>query len=210
MKGAKKSPPGKEAMEKTLEVDLSTLKGKRVHFISDLHFGHLNIIRYCNRPFRDLEHMEEQMIIKWNEAVEKGDIVFYGGDMAYGKRSKPLEEYLKQLNGKIYYVKGNHDKRKGSPITMYTYIEFSYGDLKFRLVHNPDEWKHYKGWVIHGHHHNNHPVEYPMVSKENRTINVSCELLNYRPMPLQDILDTIWDDKRPTFTLKRGEPHCVL
>lgn len=84
--------------------------GKYIHFTSDTHFSHENIIKYCNRPFESIEEHDEELIKRWNERVEKEDIVFHLGDFGFGD-SKYLKYVLKQLNGRIYLVIGNHDWR---------------------------------------------------------------------------------------------------
>ena len=50
--------------------------GSRVFFTSDTHFNHTNIIRFCNRPFKDVSHMNETNIRKYLRKRRKN--VFFG------------------------------------------------------------------------------------------------------------------------------------
>ena len=61
--------------------------GSRVFFTSDTHFNHANIIRFCNRPFKDVSHMNEAIISNWNRVVGPEDIVFHLGDFCLGSDS---------------------------------------------------------------------------------------------------------------------------
>ena len=80
----------------------------KVFFTSDTHFGHKNIIKYCNRPFSDIDEMNKVLIDNWNKVVSEGDIVFHLGDFAFG--GFPLWESIRsRLNGSIYLIRGNHD-----------------------------------------------------------------------------------------------------
>ena len=76
-------------------------------FTSDTHFGHANIIKYCNRPFASVEEMDAALIANWNAVVGEKDTVFHLGDIAMGEM-RTARENLKQLNGKILYLTGNH------------------------------------------------------------------------------------------------------
>ncbi len=158
-------------------------KKKRYFFISDLHFNHKNIIRYCSRPFKDVENMNDCIIKNWNGIVDKEDVVYFLGDMTYEKTSN----WLEKLNGKIIFIKGNHDMNIDIPY--YDKIMIEYKGRKFLLIHNPyDIPSNFKGWIIHGHKHNNQLEKYPIINQHSKTINVSCEILNYKPIEINELI----------------------
>lgn len=80
-----------------------------VWFTSDTHFSHQNIIRYCDRPFEDTDHMDEEIIRRWNEVVAPIDTVYHLGDIALGTIAKSLPK-VARLNGHKIAVLGNHDR----------------------------------------------------------------------------------------------------
>lgn len=84
--------------------------GSRVFFTSDTHFSHANIIKFCQRPFKDVSHMNDELVQRWNEVVGPDDIVFHLGDFAWGG-SDVWNSIMSRLNGKIYLVLGNHDEK---------------------------------------------------------------------------------------------------
>ena len=84
---------------------------EKMFFVSDTHFQHENIVKYCKRPFKDVEENDEELIRRWNEKVPEDGIVFHLGDVAFGDPDK-VDKILERLNGKIYLVIGNHDWRR--------------------------------------------------------------------------------------------------
>lgn len=78
-----------------------------IFFTSDTHFGHINILNFCERPFKDTDEMDEVIITNWNNKVGKNDIVFHLGDFAFAT-NKRWQELIHRLNGKIILVLGNH------------------------------------------------------------------------------------------------------
>lgn len=103
-------------------------KEKKIWFSSDHHFGHANIIKYCNRPFGSVAHMDEALIHLWNEVVGPDDKVYYLGDFSLA-RIEYIEPIVQRLNGKKILVHGNHDRtfptsKKPTPISRYIDIGF--------------------------------------------------------------------------------------
>ena len=57
------------------------------------------------------------------------------------------------------------------------------------MIHDPDKvpfnWNH---WIIHGHKHNNDMKNYPFINGDRKTINISPELINYKPLSLDYLI----------------------
>jgi calcineurin-like phosphoesterase family protein/2'-5' RNA ligase len=164
------------------------------YIISDLHLDHANIIQYCARPFlySIVEEMNHVLVNNWNNVVRNNPIYFLG-DLSFGRGSRPVSYWLTKLSGEIHFIRGNHEAGvKNSK----EYEILEYKNYKFLLVHDPDNLPiSWDGWIIHGHKHNNDMKNYPFINGEKKMINVSAELLNYKPLSLDFLislkLDTI-------------------
>lgn len=53
------------------------------YFIADTHFGHANVIRFCDRPFKDVNEMDSVMMANWNARVDDCDHIYIIGDMFF-------------------------------------------------------------------------------------------------------------------------------
>ena len=80
----------------------------RVFVISDPHFGHANIIKYCNRPFPDAATMDAALVANWNATVPPDATVWVLGDMTI--MPDKLGGLLARLHGRKVLVAGNHDQ----------------------------------------------------------------------------------------------------
>jgi calcineurin-like phosphoesterase family protein len=80
-------------------------------FTADTHFGHRRISTLASRPFASVEEMDRVLIENWNRRVAPNDVVFHLGDFAF-KNAKGFEKYREQLNGRIYFIWGNHDSEE--------------------------------------------------------------------------------------------------
>ena len=136
----------------------------KIFLISDLHLDHYNIIKYCNRPFSSVREMNFFIVNNWNTIVKNNDIVYFLGDMSFG----------------------SHDKCKN--IKFFNEYIMEYNNIKFLLIHDPDNLtKNWNGWIIHGHYHNHDLENYPFINGEKRRINVSIELINYKPLDIEKL-----------------------
>lgn len=62
-----------------------------IYFTSDLHLGHKNIIKLCDRPFASLEEMDETLIANWNQVVTNGDTIYIVGDLMFRTQAHPAD-----------------------------------------------------------------------------------------------------------------------
>ena len=171
----------------------------KIWFISDTHFWHANIIKYCHRPYADIKTMNEDIIKRWNSVVGKDDIVWHLGDFAFFKRNGEQHEEVRKLvnslHGKINLVLGNHDKRISK--SQYYWINLGFQSVYDRpvlymdnyiLSHEPlitynslDIKYHPKLRNIFGHVHNSNADYYAMKAEDQKNWNL--EHPEFRTIP---------------------------
>lgn len=154
--------------------------------ISDTHFGHANIIKYCNRPFDSLDNMTSALIENWNSKVKDGDIVYHLGDVYFSEVGKVLHA----LKGRKRLVLGNHDNGKDS----YLHKHFQkimvwrmFPEFKLLLSHVPVHEGTFSDRVklnVHGHIHDK-------AITDHRYKNVSVEQINYTPIHIEELAKNV-------------------
>ena len=181
-----------DSLREHLDRKFEDVTNQKVHFISDTHFDHRNILRYCNRPFNSIRQMNQTLVENWCNSVRKNEKVFFLGDMSYGKDRRPIDYWLGKLTGKISYIRGNHDKDIINHATViHSHYGIKYNNYQFLLMHDPHRPNGYDGWIIHGDKHNNNLKDYPFVNQKNKTVNVCTELVDYVPISLDRIIELI-------------------
>ena len=79
-------------------------------FTSDHHFNHDNVIGYSQRPFRDIEHMNAELVERYNAVVKPEDEVYFVGDVFFGRDLEKNRGILGSMHGTKTLIKGNHDR----------------------------------------------------------------------------------------------------
>jgi len=140
-----------------------------VYFISDLHLGHKNIMRLCNRPFNSVEEMDEVLIDNWNRKIHRNDTVYIMGDLMF-RNELPAEYYLDRLKGQKHLFIGNHDAKWMKTVDLDKYFQsvsmmgtFSDGQRKITGCHYPMmTWPGIgrNGYMVFGHIHANIDATY--------------------------------------------------
>lgn len=164
---------------------------RNVWLISDTHFFHDNIIKYCNRPFKDHLEMNDYLLERWNSVVKPGDKVYHLGDVFMGGKDgqEKFKEFWPRLNGKKRLIVGNHDNIKflSSGAFFDKVMLWRWFD-ELLLTHvptHPSTLAEARGGQphavnVHGHTHTNGSPVGPYTS-------VCVELIHYTPINIEDV-----------------------
>jgi calcineurin-like phosphoesterase family protein len=139
--------------------------------------------------------MNDVIINNWNSTVGDNGTVYFLGDWTFGRGHKPASYWKRQLKGNIISIRGSHDQGE-SGIQFQDFEELHIDGYDFLLIHNPNpndrhqtreqkqKLENWRGWVIHGHVHN----KAPFINGAKKRINVSAEVINYKPVSLKYLL----------------------
>ena len=170
-----------------------------IFYISDLHFGHQNVIKFDNRPYANTDEMDRDMIRKWNERVGKDDDVYVVGDFAFRSGYGPAW-YLQQLSGHKHLIVGNHDGKMLKNKNAMKYWEtvdnltsIQDGDKSIILCHFPIlEWNQMRHWhlLVYGHIHANTEDDTYKIMKQYRpyAYNAAACINGYQPVLLDELI----------------------
>lgn len=167
------------------------------YYISDMHLGHKNVIKFDGRPFENIEEMNEILIERWNAKVKDEDDVWILGDFCY-RSDKDPSFYLKRLKGKKHLVIGNHDKvtvKSGSVLRYFESVErlqhIKDGEHNVILCHFPlATWNAIRrgSFHVYGHIHNDREEVFGFMKNQERALNAGCMINNYEPVTLAELI----------------------
>lgn len=144
-----------------------------IFLTSDTHFGHANILKHCDRPFQNVEEMNETLITNWNNVVSDNDIVYHLGDFSF----RGYTRFKNRLSGEIILIKGNHDDEKQT-ITEELFVKL--GKRQWYLTHVPPLTKRHK-YCLCGHIHKKWKSK---LIGDRILINVGVDVWGYKPVSL--------------------------
>lgn len=174
-----------------------------IHFTSDTHYFHRNVIKYCKRPFLkdpelgyedenlDVDGMNAKLISNWNEVVKPDDWVYHLGDFMMGPDAQARTKAIrKQLNGRIVLILGNHDRSRKF------YLDNGFDDVarelscslhgtKVFMRHHPpvrpEAWCDDYDIVLCGHVHE-------QWLHHGKVVNVGVDQWGFKPVTLDNLL----------------------
>ena len=160
-----------------------------IWFTADTHFGHKNIIKYCDRPFQSVEEMNHSLIENWNQSVDYTDTVYFLGDLCFGNQNDTIE-VIRSLNGFKHIVFGNHDRTlrkvlREQPLveSEQDYLEVTIGRQHIVMCHYAMRvWNraHHGTWMLYGHSHGTLPGI-------GKSMDVGVDTNNYKPYSFEEI-----------------------
>jgi calcineurin-like phosphoesterase family protein len=168
-------------------------------FTSDPHFGHANIIKYCNRPFHSAGEMDQAIIDRWNARVGPGDTLYCLGDWCLGRGSRSIGQaaasYRERINcGRIVMLWGNHDRKGRNDPLFQKQFEGVHDLLEIDIAGQPIVLCHYAlrvwnrshrgAFHLYGHSHGSLPDD-----PAARSFDCGVDCFDYYPISMEQVVD---------------------
>ena len=162
-----------------------------IWYTADWHIGHANIIKYCDRPFDSVEHMDATIFRWYVMLVQPEDTVYVLGDCQLGRRVDFDLALIEAMPGAKHLIIGNHDRStvKEAPFWKSVNRELEIEDEGRRVLlsHYPNyNFPGKEDGVIslHGHSHGKRGV-WPGV----KAFDVGVDCVGFKPVTLNEILE---------------------
>lgn len=167
---------------------------------SDLHIGHHNIIKYCDRPFFGVSNMNSSLLDNASNVPDSPDtwLLFLGDIGMWRHDAESIAEFVQLCPGRKALILGNHDfQGEGHPKSFQEWQDTGFDAVASSFVlesilDKEELWMtHYplhqefippKVLNVHGHTHNR--------ILEGPYLNVCVENQDYAPKRLLDRLES--------------------
>ena len=172
----------------------------KTFFSADHHFGHKNILKYADRPFSSVQEMNAELIKRHNSVVSPNDSVYFIGDFAF-MQPHQIVNILRQMNGRKYFIPGNHDKSMNDASVKSEFERFYPFDSHPKIRVQDDTLKkgyqeivlchfamrvwdksHHGVWNLYGHSHGS------LADDPNAlAIDVGVDVFDFYPVEYQEV-----------------------
>lgn len=155
-----------------------------VFFTSDLHLGHESIIQMRDRPFSNVEEMDNTLIQNINSKVGKNDKLYILGDISMHISPEEANSLIRRIHGRKFLILGNHDVTGQKDECRYDpslfewvgfYKRISTYELNIVMMHYPMmSWPRMaRGAVmLHGHIHSD-----PSYNEQNQQDGITATMI---------------------------------
>lgn len=168
---------------------------KNIWFTSDTHFGHRAVIGFCERPWDNVDDMNEAILDNINSTVKKGDFLWHLGDLSMRINKVKVAELSSRIRcAQKNLILGNHDNW---PTRWYMENGWTWASrypiimMDFLLLSHSQQFLSPTSTFVnlHGHCHNALPHR-----PNKQYFNLCVEVTDYKPVNLEYILDSIKKD----------------
>lgn len=212
------------------EVKFEIADGGVFWFTSDTHYGHGNIMRYCQRPFfvhnwekeklakeekfkvslESIANMNEELVRRINEKVRPQDVLFHLGDFAWHGLDTCREFSEKIICKNRHLIWGNHDDAGMEEFFTSDYdqaLVLLPSGAKMHMNHYPhDSWEasHRGVWHLYGHVHGVSNSRRSKVPEWALSLDVGVDSNNFYPWSEKE-LAAYFKNQQPIFLKSRAE-----
>jgi calcineurin-like phosphoesterase family protein len=158
----------------------------KLFFMADEHYGHANILKFCNRPYETVHEMNKDIIQRHNSVVSSNDTVIHAGDFTLNRNA---QKYIDRLNGSHIFLRGSHDY--WLPKTHGMIWEGNISNNNFTVIchYCMRTWarSHFNSFHLYGHSHGR-------LAPIGKSWDIGVDNNNFYPLSVQDVIK-IMDDR---------------
>ena len=177
-----------------------------IWFSSDTHFSHSNILKYCNRPYSNVEEMDDLIFKNFRSCLKKGDTLFFLGDLTFDKmKAVEFFDMLESIGVVCTFIFGNHDhKRVRSVVKKRCFntsnmLDIEVEGIPMTLSHYAMRvWNksHYGAWNLFGHSHGT-------LESIGKQLDVGVDSNGFKPISFEQV-KLLLDSKPDNTNLLKG------